>query len=114
MAMQPADFLRSAREAIKEVSPAEAKALIENGIQVLDVRDPNEFATNAPIAAINVSRGMLEFKIGSLDELSDRNQPLLVICGTGARSAMAAQTLGQMGFTDVSSMAGGLTEWGKL
>jgi rhodanese-related sulfurtransferase len=56
---------------------------------------------------------MLEFKIGSMPELADKSKAVLIYCRLGNRSALAAQTLQQLGYTNVLSMAGGFEAWKK-
>ena len=56
---------------------------------------------------------MLEFKIGNMPELVDKSKAVLIYCRLGSRSALAAQTLQQLGYTNVLSMVGGFEAWAK-
>ena len=112
------DFVADAKTRIREISVADAaEALKANpDLIVVDVREPNEWSEVHLSGALLVPRGMLEAK-ADLDyanrepRLSDRSQPVIVHCASGARSALAADVLQQMGFTDVRSMTGGITAW---
>lgn len=104
------DFLKlanAARERIREVSPAEALAKQKQGALVIDVRDAEEVAAKAGLpGALNISRGRLEVKIG--DVVADKNAPVVLYCAGGNRGVLAADSLRQMGYTDVCNVAGGL------
>lgn len=106
---QPNDFLRlanAARQRIQEISPAEARRLADTGALLLDVRDKEEFAAGHLKGAKNVSRGTLEMRIA--EAAPDKNAPIVCYCAGGNRAALAADTLQQMGYRRVSSIAGGL------
>ena len=114
------DLVREALAEIEEISAEEAKrrlaAAEREGWHFLDVREPDEFAAGRIPGAYNVPRGFLEVK-ADLEHpkrdtwLEDRIRPLVIYCGGGHRSALAAQTLQQMGFERVVSMAGGWSSW---
>jgi molybdopterin/thiamine biosynthesis adenylyltransferase/rhodanese-related sulfurtransferase len=76
---------------------------------VLDVREPDEYEQGALPGAIHIPRGNLESQIEN--RVVDRDTPLVVHCAGGTRSAFAAETLAQLGYTDVVSMAGGFNKW---
>ncbi|MEI6747302.1 MAG: rhodanese-like domain-containing protein, partial [Methylococcaceae bacterium] len=63
--------------------------------------------------AILLPRGVIEFKIGTVPELTDKTKAVLIYCRTGGRSALAAQTLQILGYTNVLSLAGGFEGWNK-
>jgi len=104
----PMDILREAKARIREVGISHAR---DNGAGCvfLDVRDPHEFAQGRLPGAKNVSRGMLEFAVENT--LPNKSTPVIVYCGTGGRSALAADVLQQMGYQDVVSMGGGIKAW---
>lgn len=90
--------------------------------RLIDVREPEEFNQNHIDRAMNLPRGVLEMKLhqhpavaahsDSLQALQAlAEQPLYLICRSGARSALAAQSLQQMGFTQVFSVQGGFQAW---
>lgn len=112
------DFVVDAKTRIREISAADtARAVAENAkILVLDVREPGEFAEGHVAGALNVPRGVLEPKAdldyaGREPRLADRTQPIIIQCASGGRSALAADVLQLMGFTDVKSQAGGIIAW---
>jgi molybdopterin/thiamine biosynthesis adenylyltransferase/rhodanese-related sulfurtransferase len=75
----------------------------------LDVREPDEYEQGAIPGALHVERGYLESKIES--RVNDRSTPIVIHCASGIRSAFAAKTLQDLGYTDVVSMAGGFNKW---
>lgn len=113
-----AELVAEARAAIKEISPAQAMAALADSV-VIDVREPAEFATGHIAHAVNIPRGVLEFEVaahpafGNVTDpaLADRDAPILLYCRTGGRGALAARALQAMGFTQVRSIAGGITGW---
>ena len=92
---------------------ARNKNLLLGNIVVLDVREPDEFNAGALPNAINVPRGLLEFKIGSVEQLADKNTAVILYCRTGGRSALATHTMQQLGYQNALSMAGGYEAWSK-
>jgi len=111
------DFVTEALETVKEISPEEVRELQAKGDHlILDVREPNEFSEGHLEGAVNVPRGFLEVK-ADLEHykrdpmLADRSLKIVCYCGGGHRSALAAKTLLEMGFTDVLSMKEGWTGW---
>ena len=100
-------LVAAARAQIDEVSNEQARELLEQGIAILDVREPAEFAAGHLPGAINIPRGVLEFKIGSHPGLADRDRPLLVYCQLGGRSALACQSLQQLGYNALRNLAQG-------
>ncbi|MGH6821854.1 MAG: rhodanese-like domain-containing protein, partial [Methylocella sp.] len=101
-----------AKEEIREIDvPAAGQLLANSPVVVIDVREPDEFSAGALPGAINVPRGVLEFRLASVPQLSNPKAPMLLYCRTGGRSAMAAQTLKRLGYTDVLSLSGGYEAW---
>lgn len=104
-----------AKQSITEITVTTARQLIvEGNISLLDVREPNEYAEGHIDDAILLPRGVLEFKYMQIPALTDKAKALLVYCRTGGRSALAARTLQQLGYTNVLSMAGGFEAWQKI
>src|SRR3954465_10411099 len=104
------ELLAQGKQDIREVEPAEADELRhQSGALVLDVREPNEYEQGAIPDALHIPRGQLESSIES--RVADRATPLIVHCAGGTRSAFAAQTLAQLGYSDVVSVAGGFNKW---
>ncbi|CAN5502620.1 molybdopterin-synthase adenylyltransferase MoeB [soil metagenome] len=103
------DLLSAARAQISEVDTADAQERIAAGALVLDVREPDEYDQGALPGAVHIPRGHLESQVES--RLLDKQAEVVVYCAAGARSAFAAQTLQELGYTDVKSMAGGYGKW---
>lgn len=108
-------LVTAARQQIVEIPPTALPALGEGPV-LIDVREPAEYATGHLAGAVNIPRGVLEFEIeahpavgcATDPALADRQRPIVVYCRTGGRSALAALSLQQLGFTDVRSVAGGI------
>ncbi|HEV3362525.1 MAG TPA: rhodanese-like domain-containing protein, partial [Acidimicrobiia bacterium] len=102
------ELLRATKAQIREISPEQAEQ--ERGrATFLDVREADEFEQGTIPGAVFIPRGNLE---GSVEgKISDKTAPVVVYCAGGARSAFAAKTLAELGYTDVVSMAGGFNQW---
>ena len=109
--MTPTDLVVEARAYIREVAPQEAIQQLTGPITVLDVREPHEHAEGHLPGAVNLPRGVLEFKAGDHPALADADAPVLVYCKTGGRGALAARTLQRLGYRDVINLAGGYENW---
>ena len=108
------DLVAAAKQQISEVNVATAKQLLKEGnMVVVDVREESEYAAGHLENSLLLPRGVLEFKIGNVPELADKSKAVLLYCRTGGRSAMAAQTMQTLGYTNVLSMAGGFEAWQK-
>src|SRR4029077_7495141 len=93
-----------------EVDPAEADVRRKaTGTVVLDVREPDEYDQGALPGAVHIPRGHLESQVEG--RVLDHDAPVIVYCAGGVRSAFAAETLGELGYTNVVSMAGGFGRW---
>lgn len=103
------ELLARARSEIREVTTAEAEALRSRGAVVLDVREPDEFEQGSIPGAIFIPRGQLESNVEN--RIPDKSATVVVHCASGVRSAFAAKTLGELGYGDVASMAGGFNAW---
>ena len=110
----PQDMVAEAKQHITEVNVTTAKQLLAEGnIVVVDTREESEYAAGHIDNALLLPRGVLEFKIGNSPELADKSKAVLIYCRTGGRSALAAQTMQQLGYKNVLSMAGGFEAWQK-
>jgi len=108
------DKVAAAKQHITEVNVETAKQLIAEGnIKVVDVREGNEYETGHLDNAILLPRGVLEFKISGVEQLTDKSKAVLLYCRTGGRSALAAQAMQDLGYNNVLSMAGGFEAWSK-
>jgi rhodanese-related sulfurtransferase len=104
------ELLAATKAEIREVDTATADELRHDArAVVLDVREPDEYEQGAIPGAVHIPRGNLESGIES--RVRDKSTPLVVHCAGGNRSAFAAQTLTQLGYTDVVSVAGGFNKW---
>ena len=103
------DLLAAAKAAITEVDTAAAAQHIAAGSVVLDVREPDEFEQGALPAVIHIPRGHLEAQIET--RIIDKSTPVVVYCAGGVRSAFAVETMQELGYTNVVSMAGGFGKW---
>jgi len=104
------DLLSQTKSRIREVDTATAEqAAAEPGAVVLDVREPDEYEQGALPGAVHIPRGHLESQIEN--RVADHDTPLVVYCAGGTRSAFAADTLSQLGYTNVVSMVGGFNKW---
>jgi sulfur-carrier protein adenylyltransferase/sulfurtransferase len=102
--------LKQTKAEIREMdTAAAAEAIARPGTVVLDVREPDEYEQGALPGAIHLPRGHLESKIET--QIGDRSTPIVIHCASGVRSAFAAKTLQELGYTDVVSMAGGFNKW---
>ncbi len=105
------DFLSEAKPHITLIDAQQAESLIADKALVLDVREPAEFQLGHLPNAINVPRGVLEFKVGNHPDLSNTERSILIYCKNGGRSTLAAYTLKQMGFSQVEMLIGGFDGW---
>ncbi|MFM1837178.1 MAG: molybdopterin-synthase adenylyltransferase MoeB [Ilumatobacteraceae bacterium] len=104
------DLLAAAKAHITEVDTAAAADKIAAGsVVVLDVREPDEFEQGALPDVIHIPRGHLEAQVET--RIIDKSMPVVVYCAGGVRSAFAAKTLQELGYTNVFSMAGGFGKW---
>jgi molybdopterin/thiamine biosynthesis adenylyltransferase/rhodanese-related sulfurtransferase len=104
------DLLAAAKAEITEVDTAGAESRIaDGGVVVLDVREPDEYDQGAIPDAIHIPRGHLESQVEG--KILDKSVPVIVYCAGGVRSAFAARTMHELGYSDVVSMAGGFGKW---
>ena len=96
---------------IRECSPSEVKRRMDQGavFHFIDVREDHEFAQGYAKGAVHLGRGILERDIEQM--IPDHDAEIIVYCGGGYRSALAAANLQDMGYSRVWSMAGGIKGW---
>ena len=119
--MSASQLVEEARQRIPEVTAAEVKEALDSGQVdlVLDVREPDEWSKGHVPGAVHAPRGLLEWYAdpaapSARGEITgNRDGRIVVMCAAGARSLLAAQTLVQMGYSNVASLSGGFTEWAK-
>lgn len=108
MAPSGAEYIRQIKSQITEVDPKVVDDLkADPSVAVVDVRETDEVAQGKVPGSITIPRGFLESRIDGF--VPDRDQKVLLICASGQRSALAAKTLTDLGFTDVESVTGGFT-----
>ena len=107
-------LIQQIKGAIKEITPEEVQERLKAGEPwaLLDVREQSEWEEGHLPEAHFIPRGFLEIRTEST--LPEKDKPLVVYCAGGVRSAMAAKTLQDMGYTNVVSMSGGFTRWREL
>ncbi len=103
------ELLAATKAEINEVDPSDAETLIGGGALLLDVREPDEIAQGVVPGSVHIARGNLEAQVEG--RLGDKDQSLVVMCAGGVRSAFAAKTLAELGYTSVASMDGGFNRW---
>ncbi len=118
MLVNPSDVVAKAKATITECSVKDAKVFLGTDTLFIDIREPAEFHRGCLPGAIHVPRGMLEFELhGIVDKArADKSTPpedqhIILYCGTGGRSALAAKAAEEMGYQNVVSMDGGIVAW---
>jgi phage shock protein E len=103
-------LVADAKRNITEISPNETRLAVERGDAVLiDVREESDWKKGHARDAKHLSRGVIEVEIE--EQIRDLNQPIICYCGGGSRSALVAESLQKMGYTNVRSLAGGFRAW---
>jgi molybdopterin/thiamine biosynthesis adenylyltransferase/rhodanese-related sulfurtransferase len=102
------ELLNQTKKAIREVDTAGAEARLGEAV-FLDVREPDEYSQGTIPGSVHIPRGNLESNVEG--RVPDHNAEVVIYCAGGVRSAFAAKTLQELGYTDVVSMAGGFNRW---
>lgn len=104
-------IVEEAKHRVNECSIAEVKARIDRAeaFHFVDVREDSEFEQDHAAGAIHLGKGVIERDIETI--IPNKREPIVLYCGGGYRSALAADSLGQMGYTNVLSMDGGIKAW---
>ncbi len=104
-------LVEAVRPTIREVSVEEVRALQASGapFHFVDVREDDEWRAGYCEGAVHLGRGVLERDVEGV--ITDLDAHVVLYCGGGFRSALAAESLGKMGYTNVWSMAGGIRAW---
>lgn len=105
-----AELFAESRDRVPQVTAAETIARLGTGaaVTLIDVREDREWNLGHAAGATHMSRGTIESKI---DAAIPRDADIVLYCASGNRSALAAESLAQMGYTKVSSMSGGFRAW---
>ena len=104
-------IVEDARSRIREITIDEVQAKLQAGEKfvLVDVREESEYAKDHLPGAIHLGKGIIERDIE--ERVPDPSTPMVLYCGGGFRSALAADNLQDMGFGNVLSMDGGIREW---
>ncbi len=102
-------LIESLRPHVKEVTLAQARDRHAKGAHLVDIREQSEWAAGHAAGAEYIGKGVLERDIEAT--IPDKNAEIILYCGGGYRSVIAADSLQKMGYTNVSSMMGGWREW---
>ena len=104
------DLVREAKTRVAEVTAADTIRILQEqpGTVVVDCREPNEAALGIIAGSVVIPRGVLEQRI---ERSARRDQKVIIYCASGNRSALAADSLREMGYKDVATLAGGFRGW---
>ena len=103
-------LVEDAKSRVREVSVDEARKKLESGrAKLIDVREESEWAAGHARGAQHLGKGIIERDIEK--KIPDKNAEIVLYCGGGFRSALSADALQRMGYTNVASMAGGWRAW---
>jgi rhodanese-related sulfurtransferase len=104
------DLINEAKQRITEVTPKQVREMQAAGERpvLLDVREPNEYNLGRAAGAVHIPRGIMETTV---EARVPRDAHVVIYCASGNRSALAADTLAQMGYGNVASMSGGFRGW---
>jgi molybdopterin/thiamine biosynthesis adenylyltransferase/rhodanese-related sulfurtransferase len=105
------ELLSHTKKQIREIAPDELKRKLDSPVRptLIDVREADEVQAGQLPGAIPIPRGYLELRVE--EKVPDKAAPLVVYCAAGVRSALAARTLEELGYSDVVSLAGGYNLW---
>ncbi len=105
------DLVTVAKSRIQEIPLSEADSAIAQADVLIDVREADEYANGHLPGAIHASRGLLEFKFSNNPALCSRDLKIVLYCKTSGRAALSACALRDMGYLNVTSIAGGFDAW---
>lgn len=105
------EIVDDAKTRIREVTVAETLQRQAEGALLVDVREDNEWDAGHAAGSVHMGRGIIERDI--VQTYADKTTELILYCGGGYRSALAADMLQKMGYTNVASMAGGWKAWNE-
>ena len=102
-------LMADVKSRVRECTALEASQRQQQGATLIDVRETEDFSKEHAAGAIHLSRGTIELKIE--EKVPDAAAPVICYCGGGTRSALVAENLQRMGYTNVLSLAGGFKAW---
>lgn len=109
-----ADFIRTAEQAkarVPQIAPSQVDELVAQGATLIDVREAEEYAKSNIAGSTNVSIGRLKEEAGSA--IPSKDSPVICYCNGGNRGSVSADQLMTLGYTNVSSIAGGFRAYSK-
>lgn len=119
MTLTANDLIADARTRVTQITPPALQTEDLSQLVLIDVREPDEYAEGHLPGAINLPRGVLEFKIEAhpalacqtSPALADRDRAIVLYCRSGGRSMLATDSLQRLGFTRIRSLTGGFEAW---
>jgi rhodanese-related sulfurtransferase len=105
------ELVQDAKSRVKELTVDQVKAKVDRGqkFHLVDVREESEFAKDHLPSAVHLGKGIIERDVEA--RIPDTGAEIVLYCGGGFRSALAADNLQKMGYTNVLSMDGGIRDW---
>lgn len=120
MLMNPSDVVAKAKATIRECSVIDAKDCVDSDTLLIDVREPHEYQRGHIPGAVLLPRGMIEFDMHKVvdqarhnSDIAQEQTEIVLYCGTGGRSALAAKVAAEIGYQNVRSLAGGIVAWAE-
>jgi rhodanese-related sulfurtransferase len=118
MLVNPSDIVARAKATITECSVRNAHECVDSDTLIIDIRELSEYQQGHIPGAVHLSRGLIEFHIHKLVEecrtsvdTPQEEQAIVLYCGTGGRSSLAAKTVEELGYKNVKSIDGGIIAW---
>jgi len=105
------DLVLAAKAQCREISIDDAEAFLPSADAIIDVREADEYAAGHLSGAVNLPRGLLEFRLSATPALEKRDLNVVLYCKTSGRAALAANTMHSMGYLNVVSIDGGYDAW---
>ncbi len=120
MLVNPSDIVAQAKATIKECTVTDVHDCLGADTIFIDIREPAEYQRGHIPGAVLLPRGLLEFELHNLVgqcrrdmNLPPEDTPIVLYCGTGGRSALAALSAEALGYKNVRSMSGGIVAWSQ-
>lgn len=105
------DLVAEAKSQVHEATLDQCDEAIREADLLIDVREPDEFHAGHLSGALNIPRGLLEFKLTNDPDFEDRGLKVLLYCKNSGRSALAGAAMKTMGYAHVQYIAGGIEAW---
>ena len=105
------DLIQSVRAGVRDVTIQQTRDRLHDNpsLQLVDIREDSEWAAGHAEGAVHIGKGVIERDIE--EKIPDKNAEIILYCGGGFRSVLAADAIQKMGYTNVASMAGGWRDW---